>query len=395
LLVQFVGIPYSLVFGSLPSKGDRRQPIYVAFVVFNIFALPLVGIGGKFVLDQSVTGQPSPNFEATQSAVGQGAHAVVGEDTELEGDWDVETVPADVRGAGCAWYAFWCEESEFDALYATTADNGALYALSYNGQAVEVTYSTGPNHGVWAVLMDGEPLLDENGEAERIDAYSSTLRYDVTSSFQADEEGVHTFALLNTGDRNEESSGTVMAVAQTEVLPPLRSSNLGVIIAVLLATQLVGALFSLSFGRSLFKPMADWLDTKRSIMLALTAYSVIAIWGFFLNSVIEFWFLAWLVAIVQGGSQALSRSLYASLTPKAMSGEFFGFFSIMSKFASFLSPLVFVLSVAFFASSRPGVLSLILFFAVGMFLLTRVDVAAGKAYARQRDLEIAAAVSEE
>ena len=58
LLVQFVGIPYSLVFGNLPSQGNRWQPVYVAFVVFNILALPLVGIIGSRLLDGSITGLP-------------------------------------------------------------------------------------------------------------------------------------------------------------------------------------------------------------------------------------------------------------------------------------------------------------------------------------------------
>ena len=73
------------------------------------------------------------------------------------------------------------------------------------------------------------------------------------------------------------------------------------------------------------------MDTRRSIILALVVYAVIAIWGFFLDSVIEFWFLAWMVAIVQGGSQALSRSLYASMSPAAKSGEFFGLYGVMEK----------------------------------------------------------------
>ena len=73
-------------------------------------------------------------------------------------------------------------------------------------------------------------------------------------------------------------------------------------------------------------------------MLALVVYAVIATWGFFLDAVIEFWFLAWMVAVVQGGSQALSRSLYADMSPASMSGEFFGFFSIMSKFSAIIGP---------------------------------------------------------
>ncbi len=198
-------------------------------------------------------------------------------------------------------------------------------------------------------------------------------------------------SLINTGQQPADSSGTVMSVAQAEVLAPLRTSNLMGIIGLLLALQAVAVLFALITGPRLFQGIADWLNTKRSIILALCAYAIIAIWGYFLNSVVEFWFLAWLVAIVQGGSQALSRSLYATMTPNMMSGEFFGFFSIMSKFASFLSPMVFVLSVALFDSSRPGVASLFFFFAIGIYLLTRVDVAAGKALADQKDAEILAA----
>ena len=59
------------------------------------------------------------------------------------------------------------------------------------------------------------------------------------------------------------------------------------------------------------------IDPERSLLLALFVYSVIAVWGFFLDSVIEYWCLAWLVACVQGGSQALTRSLFSTLVPAA------------------------------------------------------------------------------
>ena len=391
LLVQFVGIPYSLVFGNLPAKSNRRQTIYVAFVIFNILALPLMGIGSKYVFPRSLTGTPSPNFADTATAVGQGTHTIDEAAFSLTGNWATTIVSGAARGETCAWYAFWCDEANFTVTYASSeAVNGRL-DLPFNGQAVELIHSMGPDHGIWAVELDGQPLLSEDGAPVIIDAYQPTVRYDVTQAFQAEEEGEHVLSLINTGQQPAGSSGTVMSIAQVEVLPPLRSSNLLSIIGMLLALQAVAVLFAFLTGPRLFQGIADWLNTKRSIILALCAYAIISIWGYFLNSVVEFWFLAWLVAIVQGGSQALSRSLYATMTPNMMSGEFFGFFSIMSKFASFLSPMVFVLSVALFDSSRPGVASLFFFFAIGIFLLTRVDVAAGKALADQKDAEILAA----
>jgi UMF1 family MFS transporter len=109
------------------------------------------------------------------------------------------------------------------------------------------------------------------------------------------------------------------------------------------------------------------------------------VWGYFINSTVEFWFLAWMVAIVQGGSQALSRSLYASMSPAAKSGEFFGLYGIMEKFSAIIGPLLFAGAAATFGSSRPAILSLIGLFIIGGWLLTRVDVAEGRRVAQAED----------
>jgi UMF1 family MFS transporter len=384
LLVQFVGIPYSLVFGNLPAKSNKRQTFYVAFVIFNILALPLVGIGSRAVLPLELTGTPPADFIATATAVGQGKHTVHETAFDLSGNWSTTIVSGAERGETCAWYASWCDEAALAATYATTNDANGRLDFAFNGQSIEITHSMGPDHGLWRVEIDGQPMLDEDDMPVLIDANQSTIRYDVRQKFQAEGPGEHLLSLINTASDN----GTLMSIAQVEVLPPLRASNLLGIIGILLGVQVVAAIFAFLFGPRFFRGIANRLDTKRSIMLALSAYAIIAIWGFFLNSVVEFWFLAWMVAVVQGGSQALSRSLYATMTPKSMSGEFFGFFSIMSKFASFLSPLVFVLSVAIFNSSRPGIASLFFFFAIGIYLLSRVDVEQGKATADKKDAEL-------
>jgi MFS-type transporter involved in bile tolerance (Atg22 family) len=167
-----------------------------------------------------------------------------------------------------------------------------------------------------------------------------------------------------------------------------RDSNLLMILGMVVGMELILLLVSYLLGPRLLSGMAEQIETKRSILIGLIFYAVIAVWGFFLNSVIEFWFLAWMVAVVQGGSQALSRSLYASMSPAAKSGEFFGLFSVMAKFSSFLGPLIFAAAGTAFGSSRPAVLSLIAFFLLGGVLLLRVDVDAGRAVARAEDRTI-------
>lgn len=384
LLVQFVGIPFSLIFGRLPvpptvdaaaRKTTGRRPFFLAFIVLNLIAVPLVGIAGRLVLPGTISGSPLPAYEATGGAVGQGTYTAEAAALKYSGTWTPITVAAaEVR-------------ENADVVYQTTSEAGARYELPFNGQKVEVLHSTGPDRGIWAVEIDGRPAIDPDSDAPlQIDGYSSTVRYGVRRTIQAVTPGEHVLSLVNTGVKHPESSGTLLTVAQVEVLPPIRQSSLPIIIGMILAMEVVCLLLAWLVGWPLFSGLAARLDTRRSIMLALVIYAVIAVWGFFIDSVVEFWFLAWMVAIVQGGSQALSRSLYAQLSPAAKSGEFFGLFAIMEKFSSLLGPALFAAAGLLFNSSRPAVLSLIVFFIVGIFLLTRVDVAEGRRVARSEDV---------
>ena len=374
LLVQFVGIPFSLIFGRLPSPKGSRRPFFLAFVLFNLIALPLAGILGSRLLPSTINGAPQEPYLPTAAAVGEGSLSPGDAAYQLVGEWEtLELGPEEVGG----------EETVFYALSASPEDR---MTLTFNGQEVEIIYSSGPDQGIFAVEMDGLPLEDaDTGQALEIDTYHPTLRYGLRSTFMAAEPGEHTLSLINTGQKHPDSTGIGFGISKATVLPPIRTSNLGLILGMIVAVELVGLLLAALLGRPLFQGLAQTLDTKRSILLALLVYSVIAIWGFFLNSVVEFWFLAWMVAIVQGGSQALSRSLYASLSPAAKSGEFFGLFGIMEKFSAILGPLVFAGAVATFGSSRPAVLGIIVFFFLGGYLLTRVDVATGRKLARAED----------
>ena len=148
-------------------------------------------------------------------------------------------------------------------------------------------------------------------------------------------------------------------------------------IAAFVIVQFVGVPCSFLFGA-----LAHRIGAKRGIFLALTIYAGISVLGYFMTTTWQFFALAFLVGTVQGGSQALSRSLFARMIPKHKSSEYFGFFAVFEKFAGIAGPALFAASVTLFDSSRAAVLSIILFFVMGALVLTRVDVAAGEAQAR-------------
>jgi UMF1 family MFS transporter len=158
-----------------------------------------------------------------------------------------------------------------------------------------------------------------------------------------------------------------------------------VILGLLGAIVGAGMILSLLLGR-FFNTLAERLTTKRTILLTLAVYTGIAAWGYFLDTVIEFWFLAWAVAIVQGGSQALSRSLYSTMAPASQSGEFFGFFTAVARFGAVIGPLLFAAAVAAFGNSRPAVASLAVLFILGGLVLSRVDTEQGRLTAAYHDL---------
>ena len=148
----------------------------------------------------------------------------------------------------------------------------------------------------------------------------------------------------------------------------------------LLMVQLVGVPFAFAFGL-----LADRVGTKRAIFLALAVYAGISVYGFLLRTTAQFFVLGFLVATVQGGAQALSRSLFATLIPKHKAGEMFGFFGVFDRFGGAIGSLVFGVMLAATGSSRPAILTLIVFFAVGAWLLSKVDVERGRRVAREAE----------
>jgi UMF1 family MFS transporter len=135
-------------------------------------------------------------------------------------------------------------------------------------------------------------------------------------------------------------------------------------------------------GSMVFGFLADAIGNKRTVMITLGIWSVIVLWAFQLGVVwdpkTEYWILGVLVAIVMGGSQAASRSLQGIFTPDANSAEFFGFFAVSGKFASIFGPLIYGILIAITGSVQSGILSVLLFFVVGLAMLWTVNEKKGR-----------------
>jgi UMF1 family MFS transporter len=157
------------------------------------------------------------------------------------------------------------------------------------------------------------------------------------------------------------------------------------IVAIMLV-QFVGIPCAFLFGM-----LAGRIGAKRSITLGLLVYVGICAFGYFMSTGIHFLILAILVGAVQGGTQALSRSLFASLIPRDKSGEFFGFFGVAEKFAGIFGPAIFAAINALTGSSRGAILAVIGFFVVGGSMLAMVDVPEGQRLARVEEAEALAA----
>lgn len=145
------------------------------------------------------------------------------------------------------------------------------------------------------------------------------------------------------------------------------------LIIALLITQFVGIPFSFLFGR-----IAQKLGSKQALYISLSIYIVIVILGYFMQTELHFYILATMVGFVQGGSQAVARSIYSKMVPSSRSAEFFGFLSLSSKLSSVAGPFLFGLAGLLSGSSRLAILSVLAFFIVGILLLMRVDLEKGR-----------------
>lgn len=197
-------------------------------------------------------------------------------------------------------------------------------------------------HGVKQIIQTFKELMNE---------YPMTLRYLIA------------YLIYNDGIQ------TVIVVAAA-----FAASELGVeaqtILILVLMIQFVAFGGALLFGK-----IAKRLGAKAAIMISLAIWSAIVIYAyFFLNNTIQLFIMGAVLALVLGGSQALSRSLFSQMIPPDHEAEYFGFYEISERGTSWLGTFAFALAVQLTGSQRIAIVSLIIFFVVGLLLLSRVDV---------------------
>jgi MFS transporter, UMF1 family len=154
----------------------------------------------------------------------------------------------------------------------------------------------------------------------------------------------------------------------------------GAMIGALLLTQFIGVPFAFLFGA-----LAGRIGAKHAVFLGLAVYSGITVLGYFMRTSTHFLILALLVGMVQGGTQALSRSLFASMIPREKSAEFFSFFGVFERYAGILGPAVFAWVVDRTGTGRSAIMSVVMFFVIGAAILAFVNVDEGRQAAREAD----------
>jgi UMF1 family MFS transporter len=181
------------------------------------------------------------------------------------------------------------------------------------------------------------------------------------------------------------NDGIATIIRMAAIYAKAKELSDGVVIGTILAVQFVGIPCAFAFGR-----LSTRFDTKRLVLAGVGVYCGISLLAFFMDSWVHFVLLGVLVALVQGGTQALSRSLFASLVPAHKSGEFFAFFGVFEKFAGILGPALYGGIILLTGSVQGAILSVIPFFLIGGYLLTRVDVAEGRRLARAAEADVRA-----
>jgi UMF1 family MFS transporter len=227
-------------------------------------------------------------------------------------------------------------------------------------------------------LRIAEPPIETAHHQASLPVLARSVAHRLMETYRSLREYKHALLMLAAFLAYNDGIGTIIRLAA------IYGAEIGIdsaaLIGSILVVQFVGIPCSILFG-----VLAGWIGTKRTIYSGLIVYLGITMLAYHLQNATQFFVLAVLVGLVQGGTQALSRSLFASMIPRKKSTEFFALFSLSEKFAGMLGPLFFTATVYLTGSSRNGILSVVIFFVAGGILLSKVDVEEGRRLARLAD----------
>lgn len=259
------------------------------------------------------------------------------------------------------------------------------------GEGISASQATLPvrlalvSAAVWWVAFSVPMFLRVPEPPRRLEVHESPLVSPVRAAFRRlgdtlrDLRGYrHAFLMLLAFVIYSDGIATIIRMAA------IYGATLGLdqasMIAAILITQIVGVPFALLFGA-----LSGRIGAKTAVLAGLCVYMGITVLGYHMTSATHFLILATLVGMVQGGTQALSRSLFARLVPRHRSGEFFGLYGVMDRFAGSGGTLAMAAVVAATGDPRLAILTVIVLFVAGAAILTRVDVAAGERTAREAE----------
>jgi len=255
----------------------------------------------------------------------------------------------------------------------------ALFGIPDDGTAVRLSFAS---VGVWWLVFSiplflkvpEPPRLIEPDESRRANAVAAGVKR-LFETFHELRQYKQAFMLLLAFLVYNDGIQTIIRMAT------IYGTTLGIdqsaMITALLITQFTGVPFAFLFGHA-----AGRVGPRAAVFAGLAVYTVITVLGYFMQTATHFFMLAILVGMVQGGTQALSRSMFASMIPRHKSSEFFAFFGVFERYAGILGPLVFASMVEATGSSRNAILAVLVFFIVGGALLALVDVEGGRRAAR-------------
>ena len=209
------------------------------------------------------------------------------------------------------------------------------------------------------------------------ETYLSTGLKQLWATFKETAKYPHTIRFLFAYLLYNDGIQTVFAAASVFAAAPLVRGGLGIEQGML--TQVILMIQFVAFGGALlFGRIAIRIGAKRALIIGLVVWTVVVIYAYLglrgESRFLQFWILGGFIALVMGGTQAVSRSLFANMIPPGKEAEFFSIYEVSERGTSWLGPLAFGLVNQISGSLRPAIASIILFFVVGLFLLLRVDV---------------------